>query len=145
MPLFRKATNKRAAAVACISSFLTSNTSMCFFLWLVKFVALLRRSRLDKRFRRHVIPRTQFIGSSYGDLVSLAQAAEYLDRLSVLFSGLHVHPFGVSVANADHERRLRRPRDGGSRHEERRLRPPHRPQHFRKHAGTQTPVRIVDV
>jgi len=31
LPLFRKATNKRAAAGACISSFLTSNTSMCFF------------------------------------------------------------------------------------------------------------------
>ena len=50
-----------------------------FFLWLVKFVALLRRSRFDKRFRGHVIPRAQFIGSTYGDLVSLAQAAEYLD------------------------------------------------------------------
>jgi hypothetical protein len=57
---------------------------------------------------------------------------------------LDVYPLGVSPVNADHERNLCGTRNRRCWDEERRLPRAGRPKDFRKHPGTQTPVRIVD-
>src|SRR5438309_1557038 len=87
-------------------------------------------------------PSTQLVGASHSNVISLSQVTEDLCQLSVHLARLDIHPLRAATPDTYDEDSFCGSGHSGCWNEKSGLRSTDRPKHFRKHARSQTSVRI---
>src|SRR5262249_15889272 len=86
--------------------------------------------------------RLDLVGPTGGNFVAGLQVTKDVDQQTGCQAGLDIDPFGLAVANTNHEGAVRRAPHTAGRHEQRRRPSMHGPLHLAERAWREAPVLV---